>query len=90
MIPNWVLLAASLGLCPYLEFPYDPPKWTPEARDFMLAEPFRTDEEGYVKVPEGPGLGIELDDDAIADKLYDGSWDTPRWFFEDDGSFGDW
>jgi galactonate dehydratase len=46
--------------------------------------------DGYIDLPTKPGLGIELDDDAIADKLYDGSWDTPRWFFEDDGSFGDW
>ncbi len=57
--------AASLGHCPYLEFPYDPPNWTPEARDFMLAEPFRIDDEGYVKVPEAPGLGIELDEEKL-------------------------
>jgi len=57
--------AASLGQCPYLEFPYDPPNWTPEARDFMLTEPFRIDDEGYVKVPEAPGLGIELDEEKL-------------------------
>jgi len=57
--------AASLGSCPYLEFPYDPPNWTPEVRDFMLAEPFRIDAEGYVKVPQGPGLGIELDEEKL-------------------------
>ena len=57
--------AASLGHCPYLEFPYDPPNWTPETRDFMLAEPFRIDGEGYVKVPQGPGLGIELDEEKL-------------------------
>ncbi len=54
-----------------------------------LKEPFVL-KDGYIDVPTKPGLGIELDDDPIADKLYDGSWDTPRWFFEDDGSFGDW
>jgi D-galactarolactone cycloisomerase len=57
--------AASLGHCPYLEFPYDPPNWTPEARDFMLAEPFRIDDEGYVKVPDAPGLGIQLDEEKL-------------------------
>ncbi len=57
--------AASLGHCPYLEFPYDPPSWTPEARDFMLAEPLRIDADGYVKAPEGPGLGIELDEEKL-------------------------
>jgi galactonate dehydratase len=46
--------------------------------------------DGYIDVPTKPGLGIELDDAAVQDKLYDGSWDTPRWYFEDDGSFGDW
>ncbi|NIV30388.1 MAG: mandelate racemase/muconate lactonizing enzyme family protein, partial [Anaerolineae bacterium] len=55
----------SLGHCPYLEFPYDPPSWTPEARDFMLAEPLRIDADGYVKAPEGPGLGIELDEEKL-------------------------
>jgi galactonate dehydratase len=54
-----------------------------------LKEPFEL-KDGYIDVPKKPGLGIELDDAAVAEKLYDGSWDTPRWFFEDDGSFGDW
>jgi L-alanine-DL-glutamate epimerase-like enolase superfamily enzyme len=31
----------------------------------MLAEPFRIDAEGYVKVPQGPGLGIELDEEKL-------------------------
>jgi len=57
--------AGSLGHCPYLEFPYDSPSWTPEARDFMLAEPFRIDDDGYAKVPQGPGLGIELDEEKL-------------------------
>ena len=26
---------------PYVEFPYDPPGWTPERRDFFLTEPVR-------------------------------------------------
>ena len=36
-------LAVSAGVCggPFLEFPYDPPGWTPERRDFMLAEGIR-------------------------------------------------
>jgi L-alanine-DL-glutamate epimerase-like enolase superfamily enzyme len=57
--------AASLGRCPYLEFPYDPPNWTPDARDFMLGETFRIDGEGYVKTPQAPGLGIELDEGKL-------------------------
>ncbi|MBQ9116953.1 MAG: galactonate dehydratase [Clostridia bacterium] len=44
---------------------------------------------GYIDVPEGPGLGIELDEKALADKIYDGSWTTPRLYHED-GSVADW
>ena len=68
---NGVGLAANLQLmgavhiCPYCEFPYEPPGWVPEARDFMLTEPFGIDTDGYIHLPEGPGLGIELDMDRI-------------------------
>jgi L-alanine-DL-glutamate epimerase-like enolase superfamily enzyme len=58
-------LAAGVGAAPFLELPYDPPAWTPERRDFMLAEPLRPDANGYLAVPERPGLGIELDEDAV-------------------------
>jgi L-alanine-DL-glutamate epimerase-like enolase superfamily enzyme len=58
-------LTAGVGGGPYLEFPYDPPGWTPERRDFMLAEPVRVDAEGFVTVPDRPGLGFELADDLL-------------------------
>lgn len=45
--------------------------------------------DGYIELPKGPGLGIELDEEALQDKLYDGSWSTPRLYFED-GSLADW
>ena len=45
--------------------------------------------DGYIAVPQGPGLGIELDEDALADKYYDGSWETPR-LWHADGSVADW
>ena len=53
-------VTAGVGGGPYLEFPYDPPGWTPEARDFLLAEPIDVDAEGCLKVPDRPGLGMEL------------------------------
>lgn len=31
---------AAVGAGPYLEFPNDPPGWTPERRDFFLAAPY--------------------------------------------------
>ncbi len=55
-------VAAGVGGGPFLEFPYDPPGWTPERRDFMLAEPIRIDETGSLHVPPNPGLGIVLDE----------------------------
>ena len=58
-------LTAGVGGGPFLEFPYDPPGWTPERRDFMLAEPLRVDANGFLAVPERPGLGIELADDIV-------------------------
>jgi len=45
--------------------------------------------DGYIDVPEGPGLGVELDEEALADKIYDGKWTTPRQYYED-GSVADW
>jgi L-alanine-DL-glutamate epimerase-like enolase superfamily enzyme len=58
-------LAAGVGAGPFLEFPYDPPWWTPERRDFMLVEPIRPDPGGFLAVPDRPGLGVELDEDAV-------------------------
>ncbi|MGQ5655026.1 mandelate racemase/muconate lactonizing enzyme family protein [Streptomyces sp. EKR5.2] len=58
-------VAAGVGGGPYFEFPYDPPGWTPERRDFMLAEPVQVNADGCLEVPDRPGLGIELDEDAI-------------------------
>jgi D-galactarolactone cycloisomerase len=58
-------LTAGVGGGPYLEFPYDPPGWTPERRDFMLAEPVRVDAEGVVTLPDRPGLGFELADGLL-------------------------
>lgn len=64
---NGLGLAANLQLmgaipnCTHCEFPYDPPGWTPEGRDAMLAEPITVDSDGYVAVPSRPGLGVEVD-----------------------------
>jgi D-galactarolactone cycloisomerase len=69
---NGIGLLANLHACagvgggPYLEYPFDPPGWTPERRDFMLAEPVAIDEEGAVRVSVRPGLGIALDEEAVA------------------------
>lgn len=46
-------------------------------------------EKGYIAIPTGSGLGVELDEEALKDKIYDGSWTTPRLSFED-GSWAEW
>jgi L-alanine-DL-glutamate epimerase-like enolase superfamily enzyme len=59
-------VAAGVGGGPYLEFPYDPPDWTPERRDAGLAEPIRPDRDGLLHVPARSGLGAVLDEAAVA------------------------
>jgi L-alanine-DL-glutamate epimerase-like enolase superfamily enzyme len=59
-------VCAGVGGGPFIEFPYDPPGWTPERRDFMLATPLMIDEQGLLRVPSAPGLGVELDEEAVA------------------------
>ena len=58
-------LAAGVGGGPYFELPFDPPGWTPERRDFMLTEPLLPDDSGRLAIPDRPGLGFELDQDAV-------------------------
>jgi L-alanine-DL-glutamate epimerase-like enolase superfamily enzyme len=58
-------VAAGVGGGPYVEFPYDPPGWTEQRRDFFLADPVRIDAEGYLTVPATPGLGAGIDHDAV-------------------------
>ena len=48
-----------------MEYNFHPPAWVPEARDAMLKEPIKIDKEGYVKIPDGSGLGVELDEENI-------------------------
>ena len=53
-----------------------------------LKRPFKI-EDGYVRVPSEPGLGIELDEDAVMEKRYKGDWKNPQLLHED-GSVADW
>ena len=53
-----------------------------------IKQPFEI-KDGYIEVPTKPGLGVELDEQAIKDKLYDGKWTTPRQYYED-GSNAEW
>ena len=59
-------VAAGVGGGPFIEFPYDPPGWTPERRDAFLAEAIRPDRAGILRVPQRAGIGAVLDEAAIA------------------------
>ena len=45
--------------------------------------------EGYLDLPSGTGLGIELDEDALASKLGH-DWKAPGLYDVDDSSVRDW
>jgi galactonate dehydratase len=45
--------------------------------------------EGYLDLPGGPGLGIELDEHALADKIGH-DWKNREEYDQDDGSVADW
>ena len=61
LLANAHLFAGCKG-GPWLEYPIDPPEWTPARRDFMLAEPIKADKKGCITLPDAPGLGIVLDE----------------------------
>jgi L-alanine-DL-glutamate epimerase-like enolase superfamily enzyme len=73
LLVNLHLYAAGARDHP-LEYPLEPPGWTPEARDGLLAEPILPDADGTIAVPDQPGLGIEIDPDRLArfgEKFFD-------------------
>jgi D-galactarolactone cycloisomerase len=59
-------VAAGVGGGPYLEVPYDPGGWLPDRRDFPLTAPLEVDADGWLHVPDRPGLGIDLDPEVVA------------------------
>ena len=65
-----ITLAAALQLigsvpnAPFVEYGIDLPalNW---GHDKMLKKPIEVSKDGYVKIPDGPGLGIEIDDSYV-------------------------
>jgi len=58
-------LTAGLVDAPFLEYPFDPPEWGLERRDFMMAEPLRVGAGGWIDLGGAPGLGYSVDEDAL-------------------------
>ncbi|MFD1557432.1 mandelate racemase/muconate lactonizing enzyme family protein [Paraburkholderia silviterrae] len=69
---NGIGLAANLHVvagaahAPFVEFPYDPPEWTPARRDFPLTRAIEPDAQGWIELGTAPGLGIELNEAVLA------------------------
>ncbi|HTG43237.1 MAG TPA: enolase C-terminal domain-like protein, partial [Verrucomicrobiae bacterium] len=53
-----------------------------------MKEPFKI-ENGYVRIPTKPGLGVELDEALMADKIGH-DWRNSETYLEKDGSVVDW
>ena len=58
-------LAMAVSTCPFIEVPFDPPAWTPSRRDALLPTPIEIAPDGTVRPPDGPGLGVEPDLEAL-------------------------
>ena len=57
--------ALAFSTVPYVEVPCDPPGWSPERRDWLLPDVLEIAPDGTVAPPAGPGLGVELDLEAL-------------------------
>ena len=53
-------LFAAVSAAPFIEYPFDPPTWSIERRDFMLPVPIYVNN-GVITLPNKPGLGVDLD-----------------------------
>lgn len=58
-------VAGSISNCPWIEFPYDPPSITPENFHSIITEIPEIDSEGYVALPDKPGLGVDINWDVV-------------------------
>ncbi len=56
---------ATIDNCPMIEYPYDPPILTVETQQGILKDPLVVDKDGTIKVPDNPGIGVEIDEDKM-------------------------
>ena len=59
-------LTAGMADAPFLEYPYDPPEWDVDRRDYMLAEPLRVNSSGMIQLSAEPGMGYQLNEEILA------------------------
>jgi L-alanine-DL-glutamate epimerase-like enolase superfamily enzyme len=58
-------LAMAVSAVPFVEVPFDPPAWSAERRDWLLPNPLSIAADGTIRPPDGPGLGVTPDLDAL-------------------------
>jgi D-galactarolactone cycloisomerase len=57
---------ATVENCPMVEYPCDPPILTTGTLQAIVKEPILIDGDGYVRVPDRPGIGVEIDEEKLA------------------------
>ena len=89
MAPHCPLGPIALAAC--IQFALCTPNFLIQERGHLgegyLKNPF-TIRGGYLSIPEGPGLGIEVDEAAVRAMAWE-EWQTPR-EFQADGGVADW
>ena len=61
-----------------------------ELLDYLTDEGGFELEQGYLKIPQRPGLGIEINEEAVRELAIKGhDWRAPLWRHED-GSIAEW
>ena len=58
-------LVASIPNFTWLEYPYDPPKITPEVFQGIVERYYMPEADGCIPMPDAPGFGIALDEEKI-------------------------
>ncbi len=56
---------ASVSDCSYVEYPLEPPALTVENQHGLLKKPILIEKDGYVRVPQLPGIGVEINEEYI-------------------------
>lgn len=57
---------ATVDNCPMTEYPYDPPILTVETQQSIFREPILVEKDGSIRVPDKPGIGVEIDEDKLS------------------------
>jgi L-alanine-DL-glutamate epimerase-like enolase superfamily enzyme len=54
---------ASVSNCSYIEYPLEPPALNIENQHGLLKDPILIEKDGCVRVPQLPGIGVEIDEE---------------------------